>query len=74
MLERFGRRGTVTVAASLAATLGLALLLVGKWDELEMGVTGAPFAIVAAAVSLQVLALVARSEAWHVCVRASGGT
>jgi hypothetical protein len=62
------------VAASVAATLALASLLVGKWDELEMGVTGAPLAIVAAAVSLQVLALVSRSEAWHVCVRASGGS
>lgn len=66
-------RSTVTVAASLAATLALAFLLVGRWDELEVGVTGAPLAIVAAAVSLQVLALVARSEAWHVCVRAGGG-
>jgi Lysylphosphatidylglycerol synthase TM region len=62
------------VSASLAATLGLAFLLVRKWDELETGVTGAPLAIVAAAVSLQLLALVARSEAWHVCVRASGGS
>jgi hypothetical protein len=56
------------------ATLGLALLLVGKWDELETGVTGAPLGIAAAAVSLQVLALVARSEAWHGCVRACGGS
>jgi hypothetical protein len=62
------------VAASLAATLALAFLVIGKWRELEMGVTGAPLAIVAAAVSLQVLALVARSEAWHVCVRACGAT
>jgi hypothetical protein len=61
------------VAASVAATLVLGLLLVGKWDELETGVTGAPFAIVAAAVSLQVVALVSRSEAWYWCVRASGG-
>lgn len=66
-------RSTLTVAASLAATLALAFLLVGKWDELEMGVTGAPLAIIAATVSLQLLALVSRSEAWHVCVRACGG-
>jgi hypothetical protein len=67
-------RGTVTVSASLAATLVLAFLLVGKWDELETGVTGAPLAILAAAISLQVVALVSRSEAWHACVRASGGS
>jgi len=62
------------VAASIAASVVLGLVLIGKWDELEAGVTGAPIAIAAAAVLLQVLALVARSEAWHVCVRAGGGT
>jgi hypothetical protein len=67
-------RRTVTVAASIAATLALAFLLFGKWNQLETGVTGAPLAIAAAAVSLQLLALLARSEAWHVCVRACGGT
>jgi hypothetical protein len=67
-------RTTVTVAASIAASVVLVLALVAKWDELETGVTGAPIAIAAAAVALQLLALVARSEAWHVCVRAGGGT
>jgi hypothetical protein len=67
-------RTAVTVAASIGASVALALLLVGKWDELETGVTGAPVAIAAAAVSLQLLALIARSEAWHVCVRAGGGS
>ena len=66
-------RTAVTVAASIAASVALGLLLIGKWDELETGVTGAPLAIAAAAVALQVLALVARSEAGHVCVRAAGG-
>jgi hypothetical protein len=64
----------VTVAVSIAASLALGLVLIGKWDELQTGVTGAPIAIAAAAVSLQLLALVARSEAWHRCVRAGGGT
>jgi hypothetical protein len=66
-------RSTVTVSVSVAATLVLAFLLVRRGDELETGVTGAPLAIIAAAVSLQLLALVSRSEAWHVCVRACGG-
>jgi hypothetical protein len=61
------------VSLSLAATLLLVFLLVRRGDELETGVTGAPMAIIAAAVSLQLLALVSRSEAWHVCVRACGG-
>jgi hypothetical protein len=61
------------VVVSLAATIALAFLLIGRWDELETGVTGAAPAILAAAISLQLLALVARSEAWHVCVQAGGG-
>ena len=64
----------MTVAASIAASIALVVVLVGKWDELETGVTGAPVEIAAAAVALQLLALIARSEAWHVCVRAGGGT
>jgi hypothetical protein len=52
--------------------LGAALM--GKWPELKAGVTGAPGPVVALAVALQVLALVSRSEAWHVSVLASGGT
>jgi hypothetical protein len=75
VLDRCRRhRSTLTVVASIGASLALVLVLISKWDELETGVTGAPLAIAAAAVSLQVLALVARSEAWHGCVRAGGGT
>jgi hypothetical protein len=74
MLERLRRRrGALTVATSIIASLMLGFILATKWDELETGVTGAPLAIAAAAVSLQLLALLARSEAWHVCVRAGGG-
>ena len=70
------RRGRTTLTATLSvlATLGLAALLVGKWDEVSTGITGAPLLIVLAAIALQVIALVSRSEAWYVCVHASGGT
>jgi hypothetical protein len=64
----------LTAALSVLASLALAALLVGKWDEISVGLTGASVAVVAAAIALQVVALVARSEAWHVCVRAAGGT
>jgi uncharacterized membrane protein YbhN (UPF0104 family) len=67
-------RTALTVAASVGASLVLVAVLVGKWGELEAGITGAPALVVAAAVALQVVALVSRSEAWHVSVRASGGT
>jgi Lysylphosphatidylglycerol synthase TM region len=68
------RRSGLTMSVSVGASLLLGAVLVGKWDELEAGITGAPVAVVVLAVALQVLALVSRSEAWHVCVRASGGT
>ena len=76
MLKRLVRRHRTagTVAASIAASVVLALVLIGKWDELQTGVTGAPLAIAVAAVLLQLVALVSRSEAWHRCVRAGGGT
>ena len=64
----------VTVAVSIGASVALGLVLVGRWGELEAGVTAAPIATAAIAVALQVLALISRSEAWHVCVRAGGGT
>ena len=67
-------RTALTVAASIAASVALGVVVIGKWDELQTGVTGAPIAIAAAAVLLQLVALISRSEAWHTCVRAGGGT
>jgi uncharacterized membrane protein YbhN (UPF0104 family) len=64
----------LTIAASIGASLVLVALLAGRWDELSAGISGAPVAVVAAAVALQALALVSRSEAWYVCVCAAGGT
>jgi len=77
MLKRLcsrAHRTALTVAVSVAASAALGFALISRWDELKTGVTGAPVAIAAAAVALQVLALVSRSEAWHQCVRAGGGT
>lgn len=67
-------RSRLTLAASIGASLLLVAVLVGKWDDLEAGITGAAITVVVLAVALQVLALVSRSEAWRVCVHASGGT
>jgi hypothetical protein len=68
------RHRELTVAASIVASVALGVLLVARWDELKAGITGAPALIVMLAVALQVVALVSRSEAWHVCVCAAGGT
>jgi hypothetical protein len=67
-------RRALTLSASIAASAVLVIVLVGKWDELEAGITGAAATVVVLAVALQVVALVSRSEAWRVCVHASGGT
>ena len=72
MSERLRR--ALTLSASIGASAVLVIVLVGKWDELEAGITGAAAAVVVLAVALQIVALVSRTEAWHVCVRASGGT
>jgi len=68
------RRNAVTVSASIVASVVFGAVLVGKWDGLQAGITGAAAGVVGLAVGLQVLALVSRSEAWRVCVHASGGT
>jgi lysylphosphatidylglycerol synthase-like protein len=52
----------------------LAYLLAGKRGEFSAALAAAPLGVLAIAVALQALALVARSEAWHACVEAAGGT
>src|SRR5215213_5685684 len=68
------RRTSLTVSLSIGASLALAAVLVGKWEELKLGITGAPVALMLLAIALQVVALVSRSEAWHASVLASGGS
>jgi uncharacterized membrane protein YbhN (UPF0104 family) len=63
----------VTVIGTL--TVGAALV-VGLWNKREDFVEAfgsASLAVLAGAVGLQVIWLIARSEAWHVCVDAAGG-
>jgi uncharacterized membrane protein YbhN (UPF0104 family) len=63
----------VTVVGSLVVA---AALVVGLWNKREDFVeafTSASLAVLGASVALQVIWLVARSEAWHVCVGAAGG-
>jgi uncharacterized membrane protein YbhN (UPF0104 family) len=64
----------VTVAGSLVVAAALVLGLSGKRDEFGAALHAAPIWILAVAALLHVCWLVARSEAWHVCVDAAGGT
>src|SRR3954447_3222927 len=63
----------VTVAGSLTVFAALALVLAGKGDEFVSSMTAAPLWILGIAVGLHVIWLIARCEAWHVCVSAAGG-
>jgi uncharacterized membrane protein YbhN (UPF0104 family) len=62
---------TAAGAILVAALLGRAL--VGQGDDFAAALRTVPIATLVAVVALQVCALVARSEAWSVCVSAAGG-
>lgn len=62
------------MVATVAAAGVLAAVVAGHRHEFSAAVQAAPLWLLGVVVVLQVVALVARSEAWHVCVRAAGGT
>ncbi len=63
----------VTVICTLVVGVALAVGLWGKRDDFVTALGDAPAWALAAAALLQVIWLIARSEAWHVCVDAAGG-
>jgi hypothetical protein len=69
------RRRTALSVISAAAVAGvLAAVLAGKRGDFSTALHSAPLWLLGIAALLQAVALVARSEAWHVCVSAAGGT
>src|SRR5436309_3045340 len=70
-LHRHPAAVTITGSVVVGGALGL-----GLWDkraDFAAALQLAPLWILAAAILLHVVWLVARSEAWHVCVGAAGG-
>ena len=67
-------RTALSVASALAIAVLLAAILAGKRGDFSAALHAAPIWLLAVAAILQAVALVARSEAWHVCVGAAGGT
>ena len=63
----------VTVACTLAVALALGYGLWDKRDDFASSLGDASWWILGLAVVLQVIWLIARSEAWHVCIAAAGG-
>jgi len=56
------------------ATAALAYELAGRRGQFATALHSAPVSILALVVALQVFALISRTEAWYVCVRATGAT
>jgi uncharacterized membrane protein YbhN (UPF0104 family) len=75
-LRDFGRRRRtlITVVGSLATAAILAFLLAGRRHEFAAALSRAAAWVLAVTVLLQIVALLARSEAWHLTIQAAGGT
>jgi len=75
-LRSFARRwhAPITVLGIVVVLAALALAISGDRDQFAAAVAEAPLWILAIAVVLQIVWLLARSEAWHVCIAAAGGT
>jgi uncharacterized membrane protein YbhN (UPF0104 family) len=75
-LRAFGRRHRVpiTVAGSLATAAILVYVLAGRRHEFAHALASASIWVLLAAVVLQTVALLARTEAWHLTIEAAGGT
>jgi uncharacterized membrane protein YbhN (UPF0104 family) len=71
-LER--HRRLVAVVGSLVAAGVLALVLAGHRDDFATALSRASLPVLALAAVLQVVALLARTEAWHRTIEAAGGT
>jgi hypothetical protein len=64
----------LTAVCTAIVLAALVFALAGHWSQFAGALGGAPVWILAIAAALHVGTLVARSEAWSVCVRAAGGT
>jgi uncharacterized membrane protein YbhN (UPF0104 family) len=67
-------RTLVAVSGSLISAAILAAVLAGRRDAFAAALSGTTAGVLVATVLLQVVALLARSEAWHLTIQAAGGT
>jgi uncharacterized membrane protein YbhN (UPF0104 family) len=68
------RRALITVVGSLATAAILAFVLAGRRHEFAAALSDAGLWVLASAALLQIVALLARSEAWHLSIQSAGGT
>ena len=71
----FGRRHrtAVTVVGSVGTAAAIVAALAGHRDEFDQALSSVSLWLLAAATLLQVGALLARTEAWHITIGAAGG-
>jgi hypothetical protein len=67
-------RTLLPALVAIAAVALLAVILVGRREAFVRAVQLAPVGLLLVAAALQLVALAARCEAWHGCVRAAGGS
>jgi hypothetical protein len=68
------RKAFVSVLGALIVTGALGFVLAGHRAQFATALHSAPIWLLGVAAALQITALLARSEAWYVCVGAAGGT
>ena len=74
-IRGFGRRrrGPIAVVGPLATAAVLLFVLAGRRHEFAAALSAAAAWVLAVTALLQIVALVARSEAWHLTIDAAGG-
>jgi hypothetical protein len=65
---------TLSLAGTTAVAVALGFVVAGRRDELTHSLQSAPLWILGLVVLLQVVALLARTEAWNFCLGATGAT
>jgi uncharacterized membrane protein YbhN (UPF0104 family) len=68
------RRMVLSILGAIAVAAALGFVLAGRSGQFTAALHRAPISLLATAALLQIFALLARSEAWNICVRAAGGT
>jgi uncharacterized membrane protein YbhN (UPF0104 family) len=68
------RRAALSILGAVIVTSVLAVELTGRRAQFTTALHSAPIWILSLAVLLQIVSLISRTEAWNVCVRATGAT
>jgi hypothetical protein len=73
-MPSFRRRAALSVLGTVVVAGALAVVVSGRSGQFSTALHAAPIWVLTVVMLLQVVALLARSEAWNVAVRAAGGT